>query len=202
MDIVLASASPRRAQLLRQLGLRFTVYAPAGGEDPEDVAPSGPAPGEDPVAAARHAARSLAEAKAASAAAAYPRAVVIGADTIVVACGRFLAKPADAAEAAAMLRALSGRRHHVVTGVAVVRREPALQLSDTAVTAVWFRPLADDEIARYVASGEPLDKAGAYGIQGRAALFVERIEGDYFTVVGLPLAVLGKLLAQAGVVLP
>jgi septum formation protein len=202
VDIVLASASPRRAQLLSQLGLRFTVHAPGGGEDPDDVAPAGPAPGEDPIAAARRAARALAEAKAEAATALHPHAVIIGADTIVVADGRFLAKPADAAEAAAMLRTLSGRRHDVVTGVAVVRREPPLRLSDTARTTVWFRPLADDEIARYVASGEPLDKAGAYGIQGRAALFVERIEGDYFTVVGLPLALLGRLLARAGVVLP
>lgn len=148
------------------------------------------------------AARRLAEVKADGGADAHPRSLVIGADTIVVAGGRFLGKPADAAEARSMLRMLSGRRHHVVTGVALVRREPALRSVDASVTAVSFRGLNDEEIDRYVASGEPLDKAGAYGIQGRAALFVERIEGDYFTVVGLPLTILGRMLAQAGVALP
>jgi septum formation protein len=202
VEVVLASASPRRAHLLGQLGLRFIVHAPEGGRDPEDVAPAGPAPGDDPVDTAGRAARRLAEVKAEAGAAAHPRALVIGADTIVVADGRFLGKPADAAQARAMLRALSGRRHHVVTGVALVRREPSLRLVDASVTAVSFRRLSREEIDRYVASGEPLDKAGAYGIQGRAALFVERIEGDYFTVVGLPLSLLGRMLAQAGVALP
>ena len=202
MEIVLASASPRRAELLRQIGLRFRVHAPAGGQDPEDVAPNASGPREAAVHTAEHAARRLAEAKANAAARDYPDALVIGADTIVVADGRFLGKPLDAEDAAAMLRRLSGRRHHVVTGVAVVRRDPALRLADSSTTGVWFRSLTDEEIARYVASGEPLDKAGAYGIQGRAALFVERIEGDYFTVVGLPVASLGRLLAAAGVSLP
>lgn len=202
MDVILASASPRRAQLLTRLGLRFTVHAPGAGQDPEDVAPAAPAPGEDAVEAAGRAARALAEAKAEAGSREHPRALVVGADTIVVADGRFLNKPADAADAASMLRALSGRRHHVVTGVALVRREPPLRLTEASVTAVSFRALSDEEIVRYVASGEPLDKAGAYGIQGGAALFVERIEGDYFTVVGLPLQALSHLLRQAGVVLP
>lgn len=152
--------------------------------------------------AAEAAARRLAETKAEAAMQVYPAACVIGADTIVVAEGRFLGKPTDAAEAAAMLRLLSGRPHHVVTGIALLRKQPPLRLTESSVTRVWFRHLTDEEIARYVASGEPMDKAGAYGIQGRAALFVERIEGDYFTVVGLPLAVLGRLLATAGMVLP
>ena len=199
---MLASASPRRAELLRQIGLRFRVHAPAGGQDPEDVAPDAPGPREEAVHAAEHAARRLAEAKADAAARDHPGALVIGADTIVIADGRFLGKPRDTADAAGMLRRLSGRRHHVVTGVAVVRDEPPLRLVDSSVTAVWFRSLTDEEIARYIASGEPLDKAGAYGIQGRAALFVERIEGDYFTVVGLPVASLGRLLLRAGVELP
>lgn len=202
VEIVLASASPRRAELLRQIGLRFSVYAPTGGQDPEDVAPDAPGQREDAVRAAEQAARRLAAAKAEAGAGDHRGALIIGADTIVVADGRFLGKPVDAADAAAMLRRLSGRRHHVVTGVAVVRRDPVLRLVDSSVTGVWFRSLTDEEIARYVASGEPLDKAGAYGIQGRAALFVERIEGDYFTVVGLPIAALGKLLLRAGLELP
>jgi septum formation protein len=131
-----------------------------------------------------------------------PDAVVIGADTIVIAEGGILGKPADDADAARMLRLLSGRRHRVVTAVAVVRRQPPVGLVDSSETAVWFRRLTLDEISRYVATGEPLDKAGAYGIQGRAGAFVDRIEGDYFTVVGLPLARLAALLHQAGVQLP
>jgi len=202
VEIVLASASPRRAALLRQLGIPFTVYRSAPGQDPEDLAPAAPPPGEDPLRAAEAAARRLAEAKAEAAAQAYPALCVIGADTIVVAAGRFLGKPTDAADAAAMLRLLSGRTHHVVTGIALLRGQPPLRLAASSVTRVWFRYLTDEEIERYVATGEPMDKAGAYGIQGRAAAFVERIEGDYSTVVGLPLPVLARFLARAGIALP
>jgi septum formation protein len=124
---------------------------------------------------------------------------VIAADTIVVAGDRFLGKPRNAGDARDMLRSISGRRHHVVTGVAVVHRREKLRLGDSAVTAVWFRELEDDEIAKYVESGEPLDKAGAYGIQGKAAVFVDRLDGDYFNVVGLPLVKLARLLERAGV---
>jgi septum formation protein len=144
----------------------------------------------------------LAESKAAAVADGVPDAVVIGADTIVIAERGILGKPADDADAARMLRLLSGRRHHVVTAIAVVRRQPPVRLVDSSETAVWFRRLTVDEILRYVATGEPLDKAGAYGIQGRAGAFVERIDGDYFTVVGLPLARLAALLSQADVQLP
>lgn len=147
-------------------------------------------------------ARQLAELKASKVADAVPDAVVIGADTIVVAGAGILGKPKDDADAERMLHVLSGNRHHVVTAVAVVRRQPPVRLIDSSETAVWFRRLTEDEISRYVASGEPLDKAGAYGIQGRAATFVERIEGDYFTVVGLPLARLAQLLAHADIQLP
>ena len=196
---MLASASPRRAGLLRQLGVSFTVHAPSAGQDPEDIAPEAPGPGDDPLRAAEAAVRRLAEAKADTAARDHPAACVIGADTIIVVDGRFLGKPVDGADAAAMLRRLSGRRHYVVTGVAVVRVQPPLRLVDSSATRVWFRSLTDEEIARYVATGEPLDKTGAYGIQGRAAAFVERIEGDYFTVMGLPLARLTALLERAGV---
>jgi septum formation protein len=144
-------------------------------------------------------ARHLAESKAAAVADGIPDALVIGADTIVVAEEAILEKPDDPDDAARMLRLLSGRRHHVVTGVALIRRQPPVSLVDSSETAVWFRALTEREIADYVATGEPLDKAGAYGIQGRAGAFVERIEGDYFTVVGLPLARLAMLLSEAGI---
>lgn len=157
------------------------------------------ATGQEPVAAAQDTAQRLAEAKAEMASRDHPEAVVIAADTIVVAGDRFLGKPRDADDARDMLRSISGRRHHVVTGVAIVHGRKNLRLGDSAVTAVWFRELGDDEIERYVETGEPLDKAGAYGIQGRAAVFVERLDGDYFNVVGLPLAKLAGLLERAGV---
>jgi len=137
--------------------------------------------------------------KAAAVATTFPDAVVIGADTIVVVEQEILGKPMDADDAIRMLRLLSGRRHEVASAVAVQWASQGLRLVDSAVTAVWFRELSEAEIAAYVATGEPLDKAGAYGIQGRAALFVDRLEGDYFTVVGLPLARLAALLERAGV---
>jgi septum formation protein len=144
-------------------------------------------------------ARDLAESKASAVAASFPDAIVIGADTIVVGHDVILGKPTDVEDAGRILRLLSGRRHHVVSAVAVQHRIRGVRLADSVVTAVWFRPLGDEEIAAYIATGEPLDKAGAYGIQGRAALFVDRIEGDYFNVVGLPLLRLAALLEQAGV---
>lgn len=210
--LVLASSSPRRAALLRLLGLTFTVHpvgdeaadpaaeeAPAAPAGPGGAGAPGPAPSRDPVEAAAARARWLARVKAEIAAPHHPGAVVIGADTIVVVDGASLGKPRNAAEAAGMLRQLSGRTHHVATGIAVVRAAWALRLDDVTVTAVTFRPLSEEEIAAYVATGEPFDKAGGYGIQGRAAIFVERIEGDYYGVVGLPLAPLALLLRRAGV---
>jgi septum formation protein len=129
---------------------------------------------------------------------AQPDAVVIAADTVVVADGIVLGKPTDAEDAAAMLRRLSGRSHQVTTGVVVAHGRRGLVLAEDETTTVWFRRLRDVEISRYVATGEPMDKAGAYGIQGRAALFVERLEGDYFAVVGLPLARLASMLDAIG----
>ena len=123
--------------------------------------------------------------------------VVIGADTIVVLDGRVLGKPRDAADAKAMLRSLSGRAHTVFTGGAVRRDSRVLRHAER--TEVRFRPLNDDEIDRYIATGEPLDKAGAYGAQGYASLFVEHLDGDFFNVMGLPLCALGKLLNELGV---
>jgi septum formation protein len=125
--------------------------------------------------------------------------VVIAADTVVVIDGVVLGKPRTPADAEEMLLRLSGRTHHVTTGVVVAHGRRGLMLADDSVTAVRFRSLRRDEILRYIASGEPMDKAGAYGIQGRAALFVERVEGDYFGVVGLPLAPLARMLDAAGI---
>jgi septum formation protein len=153
-------------------------------------------PGEAPAAAARR----LAEEKALAALASIASGddtLLVGADTLVVADGEALGKPRDAADARRMLRLLSGRSHEVVTGVAVARTADRAVVSGVEVTGVRFRLLDADDIAALVESGEALDKAGAYGIQGLAALAVDRIEGDYFNVVGLPLGVLRRLvLAQ------
>ena len=162
--IVLASASPRRRELLGSLGLSFEIQ-PAEG--PENTPASGDACG---------AVRAIALGKARQVAALRPEALVIGADTVVELDGRILGKPADEAEARAMLRALSGRTHRVCTGVAVIGGGE--ERTHAEVTHVRFRELSEREIAAYAASGEPLDKAGAYAAQGKAALFVEGIEGD------------------------
>ncbi len=143
--------------------------------------------------------RTLSRHKAEEVAAAYagPEDVVIGADTVVALDGTILGKPKDAADARRMLRALSGRDHSVFTGVTVIRGGTVRCHAEH--TLVRFRVLSDDEIDRYIATGEPMDKAGAYGAQGYASLFVERLEGDFFNVMGLPLCALGKLLKQVGV---
>jgi septum formation protein len=180
MTIVLASASPRRAELLRAAGFDFVV-------DPADVDES-VRPGETPEAHVRRLAREKADAGAVR----HPGRAVIGADTVVVVDGRILGKPRDAADARGMLEALSGRTHHVFTGVAVARDGALRDAVD--VSAVTMARLSPEEIDEYVASGEPRDKAGAYAIQGRAARFVERLEGSYSGVVGLPVAVVHRLL--------
>jgi nucleoside triphosphate pyrophosphatase len=178
--LVLASASPRRRELLAAAGIRFEVLpvdideTPADGESPDD-----------------HVKR-LAREKAGAAFAERPDTVVLGADTVVVAGGAILGKPRDAEDAARMLRALAGRAHQVLTGVAVTGRRGTVV--EVARTRVWFHPLSDGEIADYVASGEPHDKAGAYAIQGLASKFVERIDGSYSNVVGLPVALVYRLL--------
>jgi septum formation protein len=180
--VVLASASPRRVALLRQVGLEFTVADPGPDRD---------WPG---AAEPRHGVRALALEKARRVAAGRPEALVIGADTVVVARGLRLGKPADAAAAVEMLRRLQGRTHEVWTGLAVVRGDE--QRTAAEVTRVRFVRLSEAEIAAYVATGEPLDKAGAYGIQGMAAQLVRGIDGDYANVVGLPLARLRRLLRE------
>ena len=165
------------------LGLAFEIR-PARGEE---QAEPGLAPDELVKALSRHKAEEVASAGA----------IVIGADTVVVLDGAVLGKPKDAEDAKRMLRALSGRRHAVYTGVTVLRGGTVLSRAER--TEVRFRPLDEAEIERYVATGEPLDKAGAYGAQGFASLFVERIEGDFFNVMGLPLCLLGKMLKELDV---
>jgi septum formation protein len=188
--VLLASGSPRRRELLARLGLRFTIHVPDIDERPE--------PDEDPVAYVER----LASMKARVAWASWgsPRGqIVLAADTTVALAGTILGKPRDAADAGVMLRALSGRTHHVHTGVAVCEPSGKLATSVTT-TAVTFRDLSPDEIATYVATGDPLDKAGGYGIQGDAGRFVAGIEGSLSNVVGLPMAQTAALLADAGLV--
>jgi septum formation protein len=188
--IALVSASPRRAELLRGIGVPFRVIAPAAGTEP------GGDGGAEEIAL-RHA-----EAKARSASASANEPVLLAADTVVTRAGRILGKPRDAAEATEMLRFLSGRGHQVVTGVFALDRQSGASASGVETTSVYFRELAPEEIAGYIATGEPFDKAGAYGVQGIGSLLVARIEGCYFNVVGLPLvrtrAVLRELLAVKG----
>ena len=180
--IILASSSPRRKDLLRQLGIDFTI-------DPADV-DERVFPNESPEAYAVR----LALEKARVAAARAGAGIVIAADTIVVLNDEILGKPVDAEDAERMLILLSGRMHRVITALAVMDAATGRALTRTSLTRVWFRGLSQYEIASYVATGEPLDKAGAYGIQERGALFVERIDGCYFNVVGLPLSLLADLL--------
>jgi nucleoside triphosphate pyrophosphatase len=179
--LVLASQSPRRAEILRQAGIPFVVRVAPVDETARD--------GEKPEEYVQR----LAEMKAAAAQAG-PDEVVLGADTTVVIDGEMLGKPADDADARRMLELLSGRRHEVLTGICL--RSGARCVRDWAATAVWFAPLSAREIAGYVASGEPLDKAGAYAIQGLASKFIDRIEGCYFNVVGLPVALVYRRLRQ------
>lgn len=185
MSIVLASASPRRAELLRAAGVEFHVR-PADVD--ETRLPDEPA--RDYVAR-------VAGLKAAVAAARHPEDVVLAADTAVVVDDDVFGKPADATEAARMLRRLSGRPHSVLTGVSVVWGPRSASFVDD--TTVWFAPITEVEIAWYVASGEPMDKAGAYAIQGLASRFVVRIEGAYTNVVGLPVARVCATLRALGV---
>jgi len=212
--LVLASASPRRRQLLTQAGFSFQVH-PA--HIPED-----PLPNEDPTAYVIRIAREKAQAVFAqlssspppgAPSSSFPAAnrgdrtgwenstldpspssplVVLGADTIVTLDNLILGKPSDPADAARILRLLSGRTHRVITGVALVNAQSTEVAAE--VTSVCFLTLSDEEIAACIATGEPMDKAGAYAIQGRAARWIPRIEGDYFNVVGLPIALVSRLL--------
>lgn len=181
MQLILASQSPRRKELLGLFHIPFTVRI----ADIDETMDPAKAP-YDEVARV-----SLLKAKAVEANA---EDVVIAADTIVVCDGKTLGKPHSEEEAAGMLRLLSGRDHQVMTGMTVLRGDT--HRSITEVTDIHFRALSENEIARYVASGEPMDKAGAYGIQGGAALFAEKMVGDYYNVMGLPVCRLWQLLSQ------
>ncbi len=174
MKLVLASRSPRRAVLLEAVGIAFTVRAadvdetPVNGEDPRDYVVR--------VAIDKAKAVPMNEGE-----------IILGADTTVVLNGEIMGKPKDAADAARMLRALAGQRHEVITAICVRRAEDEIE-TDVSQTHVWFIPLSEAEIADYVATGEPMDKAGAYAIQGLASKFIDRIEGSYSNVVGLDIA--------------
>jgi septum formation protein len=183
--VILASQSPRRRELLTLIGIAHVVQPADIDETLFD--------GETPVG---HSER-LAREKAHTIAHRDPDAVVIAADTIVVVDGAILGKPKDTADARAMLQRLSGRGHEVYTAIAVAHGERTVSAVERV--GVVFRPLGDAEIAAYVATGEPMDKAGAYGIQGYGATIVERVEGDYFSVVGLGLRRLVALLAELGI---
>ena len=186
MDIILASKSPRRRELLEQMGVRdFRIITPDIDEHMDrDLPPA-------------ELVRQISEEKARAVAAQVgPDAVVIAADTVVALDGVVLGKPADKEEAFRMLSLLSGNRHQVYTGLTVLRGEQVF--SQWEETAVTFRPLTAEEIEAYIATGEPMDKAGAYGIQGYGALFIEGISGDYYNVMGLPVCRLGQILGQLG----
>jgi len=199
--LVLASASPRRRQLLTQAGFQFEVRPAHIPEDPR--------PGEDPIVYVTRLAREKAQVvfdQIASGAANetdgpgamdLERLAVLGADTTVTFDGQILGKPEDREDAARILRMLSGRSHRVITGVALVTHQ-AVEVA-AEVTAVQFLTLSDSEIEAYIATGEPMDKAGAYGIQGLAAKWIPRVQGCYFNVMGLPLALVATMLESRGI---
>ena len=190
MALVLASASPRRRELLQNAGISFIVQPSRVPEISRE--------GEAPQACAER----LAREKAADIFRQRPQDFVLGADTIVIVDGQILGKPHDTEDAARMLRLLSGRTHQVTTGVCLrgPEREGRSSLEETRseTTLVTMSKLTDEDIQSYVATGEPLDKAGAYAIQGRASRWISRIEGDYFNVVGLPVSLVYRMLQESG----
>ena len=186
MNLILASGSPRRRELLQQMGLTFTVK-PVDAD--ESLTPGLP-PQEQVKLLSRKKAQAAKKENS-------PEDVILTADTVVVLENEILGKPRDKAQAEEMLRRLSGRHHLVLTGVTVTG--PRGTETCCVTTEVHFRPLSDGEIAAYIASGEPMDKAGAYGIQGKGGLFVEKLLGDYFNVVGLPICQVGRMLKDAGI---
>jgi len=200
--LVLASASPRRQELLRNAGIAFTVHV--------TNIPEVPLPGE----IGRDFAERLAREKARAAITHWPDAFVLGSDTVVVVDGEILGKPQDAEDATRMLRLLSGRTHQVITGVCLIaplrtenrqlrtgsenRSEEASEKTDSETTLVTMNSITEEDIASYIANGEPMDKAGAYAIQGVASRWIPRIEGDYFNVVGLPVSLVYRMLQEQG----
>jgi septum formation protein len=179
--LILASASPRRRELLTQAGIPFTVQ-------PADIDETH-RPGESPIAFTQRLAREKAEAVFAT----HPTATVLGADTIVVCDQQILGKPADKKDATRMLRLLSGRDHQVITGIALVSQSGTQ--TRAVSTTVTMKPISEEEIAAYIATGEPMDKAGAYAIQSGAAAFIPQIDGDYTNVVGLPVKLVQQMLS-------
>lgn len=184
IPVILASGSPRRRALLQQIQLPFTVITPDVDES------AGPMPPDALV-------HLLSRRKAEAVATGHPDRIVIAADTVVALDGLILGKPLDAGDARRMLALLSGRTHAVYTGF-TVRQGNRVQ-TRVVRTLVTFRPLSEREIDCYVATGEPLDKAGAYGIQGLGGLLIDRLEGDYYNVIGLPLCPLGQVLTEFGI---
>ena len=182
-SIILASRSPRRLELLKKIVPNFDVIPSSADE----IFQSKLSPRENAIA--------VACAKALDVFKNYPGHFVIGADTIVVLDDKIIGKPTDAADARNILKRLSGKRHQVITGVVVVHSEP---MKDAGVSEVNIRSLNDDEISRYVETGEPLDKAGAYAIQGKGAFMVDSYSGSYSNIVGLPLDIVKTLLGRAG----
>ncbi len=187
LAIILASASPRRKAILEMLGTKDLKVMPAKGEE---IVPPDAGPAETVESLSR--AKALEVAKKCS-----QSDVIIAADTIVWLEDRLLGKPSDEVEAVNMLRELSGNCHEVYTGITVIKGESVN--SEHEVSKVFFRKLTDEEIKGYISTDEPMDKAGAYGAQGIGALFIERIEGDFFNVMGLPVCRLGKMLKKQGV---
>lgn len=186
MQIILASQSPRRRELLERMGFTNFEIIPAVGEETAD-----------PSLPPAQLVESLSIQKAAEVAAAHPDALVIAADTVVSIDGTVLGKPNSPEEAARMLSTLSGREHTVFSGLTV--RLGGKIVTEHASTLVRFRPLAEEEIRTYIATGEPMDKAGAYGIQGYGSMLVEGISGDFYNVMGLPVCRLAQILARFGV---
>lgn len=186
VPIILASASPRRIELLRMLGLRFSVVPSRAEEILDDSVPVGQLVERNALA------------KASEVAKRFDTGLVIGADTVVVCEGSVLGKPSDLEDAGRMLRLLAGKTHEVFSGVAAVRAQDGAGKTAHAVTGVTFRPLSDSQITKYFQMIDPLDKAGAYAIQGPGGVIIEKIEGCYYNVVGLPLTTLDNLLAYFG----
>jgi septum formation protein len=184
--LVLASGSPRRREILRSVGWAFEAIA----ADVDETLRKGEV-AEDYVLR-------LAGEKAGAVAALRPFGLVLGADTVVVIDGDILGKPRDADDARRMLRCLSGRWHEVLTGVSIIRAESGKRLSELARTRVRFAEMSEEEIDWYIATGEPMDKAGAYAIQGHASLFIEAIDGEYWNVVGLPVRLIYELVRKLG----
>ena len=189
MLLILASASPRRADLLREAGIDVEIQPAHVNEDVE--------PGEAPEAYVRR----VADAKGHAISQRMPGRFVLAADTAVVVEGQILGKPSNSEDAARMLRRLSGRSHLVISGVCLIKNGSPAVKTEVETTVVEFADLSPAEIAWYVASGESMDKAGGYGIQGLASRFVTRIDGSYSNVVGLPIAVVYRMCTQAGLLL-